>query len=161
MRPKLIRSHVELFGLWTQERVMTHCLWNLIPVPSSLPTQLTCILWVISIFCWLCFLLKHSAAKLAALCWHLWISDHHVRSSNKVLWVFLMLWHVSVILTGSADCSILASDVETGKAIARLEDAHEWVLLVCSAVIDFSCGTKIYALLLIVSFSLLIFSGMA
>ncbi|KAL5197443.1 hypothetical protein ABZP36_000955 [Zizania latifolia] len=30
-----------------------------------------------------------------------------------------------VILTGSADCSILASDVETGKPIARLEDAHE------------------------------------
>uniref|UniRef100_A0A0E0EFK9 Uncharacterized protein n=1 Tax=Oryza meridionalis TaxID=40149 RepID=A0A0E0EFK9_9ORYZ len=26
---------------------------------------------------------------------------------------------------GSADCSILASDVETGKPIARLEDAHE------------------------------------
>ncbi|KAG8079477.1 hypothetical protein GUJ93_ZPchr0007g5307 [Zizania palustris] len=30
-----------------------------------------------------------------------------------------------VILTGSADCSILTSDVETGKPIARLEDAHE------------------------------------
>ncbi|KAF8783755.1 hypothetical protein HU200_000189 [Digitaria exilis] len=30
-----------------------------------------------------------------------------------------------VILSGSADCSVLASDVETGKAIARLEDAHE------------------------------------
>jgi WD40 repeat protein len=37
----------------------------------------------------------------------------------------LTLCHVSVILTGSADCSILASDVETGKPIARLEDAHE------------------------------------
>ncbi|XP_051208898.1 WD repeat-containing protein 55 [Lolium perenne] len=31
----------------------------------------------------------------------------------------------TVILTGSADSSILASDVETGKAIARLEDAHD------------------------------------
>ncbi|CAL4893040.1 unnamed protein product [Urochloa decumbens] len=30
-----------------------------------------------------------------------------------------------VILSGSADCSVLASDVETGKAIAHLEDAHE------------------------------------
>ncbi|CAN6339981.1 unnamed protein product [Urochloa humidicola] len=30
-----------------------------------------------------------------------------------------------VILSGSADCLVLASDVETGKAIARLEDAHE------------------------------------
>ncbi|XP_008786883.1 WD repeat-containing protein 55-like [Phoenix dactylifera] len=29
-----------------------------------------------------------------------------------------------VILTGSPDCSILATDVETGTAIARLEDAH-------------------------------------
>ncbi|XP_073006952.1 WD repeat-containing protein 55 [Typha latifolia] len=30
-----------------------------------------------------------------------------------------------VILTASPDCSILATDVETGAAIARLEDAHE------------------------------------
>ncbi|XP_074561047.1 WD repeat-containing protein 55 [Curcuma longa] len=29
-----------------------------------------------------------------------------------------------VILTGSPDCSMLASDVETGKAIARLDEAH-------------------------------------
>nr|DAD46486.1 TPA_asm: hypothetical protein HUJ06_016423 [Nelumbo nucifera] len=29
------------------------------------------------------------------------------------------------ILTGSPDCSILATDVETGSVIARLEDAHE------------------------------------
>jgi WD40 repeat protein len=36
----------------------------------------------------------------------------------------------SVILSGSADYSILATDVETGKSIARLEDAHEWVSLV-------------------------------
>jgi hypothetical protein len=41
------------------------------------------------------------------------------------MWSVLILWLVSVILTGSADSSILASDVETGKAIARLEDAHE------------------------------------
>jgi WD repeat-containing protein 55 len=39
--------------------------------------------------------------------------------------VFLLSWFVSVILSGSADCSVLASDVETGKAIACLEDAHE------------------------------------
>ncbi|KAM0862725.1 hypothetical protein ACQ4PT_045081 [Festuca glaucescens] len=39
----------------------------------------------------------------------------------------------TVILTGSADSSILASDVETGKAIARLEDAHDNAInrLVC------------------------------
>ncbi|CAA7407252.1 unnamed protein product [Spirodela intermedia] len=30
-----------------------------------------------------------------------------------------------VILTGSADCSILATDVETGSSIERLENAHE------------------------------------
>ncbi|PWZ09559.1 WD repeat-containing protein 55 [Zea mays] len=38
-----------------------------------------------------------------------------------------------VILSGSADCSVLASDVESGKAIARLEDAHENAInrLVC------------------------------
>ncbi|KAJ4806815.1 WD repeat-containing protein 55 [Rhynchospora pubera] len=30
-----------------------------------------------------------------------------------------------VILTGSPDCSILATDVETGKTVARLENAHE------------------------------------
>uniref|UniRef100_A0A0A9E1A0 Uncharacterized protein n=1 Tax=Arundo donax TaxID=35708 RepID=A0A0A9E1A0_ARUDO len=30
-----------------------------------------------------------------------------------------------VIVSASAGCSVLASDVETGKAIARLEDAHE------------------------------------
>lgn len=30
-----------------------------------------------------------------------------------------------VVLTASPDCSILATDVETGRAIARLEDAHE------------------------------------
>ncbi|KAJ3695127.1 hypothetical protein LUZ60_000504 [Juncus effusus] len=30
-----------------------------------------------------------------------------------------------IILTGSADCSILATDVETGKITARLENAHE------------------------------------
>ncbi|CAN1299010.1 WD repeat-containing protein 55 [Linum perenne] len=29
------------------------------------------------------------------------------------------------IITGSSDCSILATDVETGAAIARLENAHE------------------------------------
>jgi hypothetical protein len=46
-------------------------------------------------------------------------------SSNHILMVFLMLWFGSVILSGSADCSVLASDVESGKAIARLEDAHE------------------------------------
>lgn len=32
------------------------------------------------------------------------------------------------IVTGSPDKSILATDVETGSAIARLEDAHEWTL---------------------------------
>lgn len=31
---------------------------------------------------------------------------------------------VSVILTASPDCSILATDVETGSVIARLEEAH-------------------------------------
>ncbi|XP_066363143.1 WD repeat-containing protein 55-like isoform X2 [Miscanthus floridulus] len=38
-----------------------------------------------------------------------------------------------VILSGSADCSVLASDVESGKAIARLQDAHENAInrLVC------------------------------
>ncbi|XP_020594458.1 WD repeat-containing protein 55-like [Phalaenopsis equestris] len=30
-----------------------------------------------------------------------------------------------VVLTASPDCSILATDVETGRAIARLEEAHE------------------------------------
>ena len=32
---------------------------------------------------------------------------------------------VLAILTGSPDCSILATDVETGSTIARLDDAHE------------------------------------
>ncbi|CAN1299007.1 WD repeat-containing protein 55 [Linum perenne] len=31
----------------------------------------------------------------------------------------------AAIITGSSDCSILATDVETGAAIARLENAHE------------------------------------
>lgn len=34
---------------------------------------------------------------------------------------------VSALLTGSPDCSILATDVETGSTIARLDNAHEWV----------------------------------
>lgn len=38
---------------------------------------------------------------------------------------FLLSSFGSAILSGSADCSVLASDVETGKAIARLEGAHE------------------------------------
>jgi hypothetical protein len=50
--------------------------------------------------------------------------------SNQVQLAVLILWLVSVILTGSADSSILASDVETGKAIARLEDAHEYAFFV-------------------------------
>ena len=29
------------------------------------------------------------------------------------------------LLTGSPDCSILATDVETGATIARLDNAHE------------------------------------
>ncbi|XP_006658922.2 WD repeat-containing protein 55 [Oryza brachyantha] len=48
----------------------------------------------------------------------------------------------NVILTGSADCSILASDVETGKPIARLEDAHENGInrLVCLAETTVASG---------------------
>lgn len=38
---------------------------------------------------------------------------------------------ISAILTGSPDCSILATDVETGAAIARLEDAHGSLSLLC------------------------------
>ena len=49
----------------------------------------------------------------------------YLTSSNRFLMVFLLLWFGSVILSGSADCSVLASDVESGKAIARLQDAHE------------------------------------
>ena len=30
-----------------------------------------------------------------------------------------------VILTGSPDCSILATDTETGSPVARLEGSHE------------------------------------
>lgn len=32
----------------------------------------------------------------------------------------------SAIVTGSPDCSILATDVETGSTIARLENSHGW-----------------------------------
>lgn len=32
------------------------------------------------------------------------------------------------IVTGSPDCSILASDTETGSAITRLENSHGWVV---------------------------------
>lgn len=34
------------------------------------------------------------------------------------------------VATGSKDCSIVAMDVETGSVIARLENAHEYVLTV-------------------------------
>jgi hypothetical protein len=38
---------------------------------------------------------------------------------------------VLAIATCSPDCSILVTDVETGSPIARLEDAHRWVLYLC------------------------------
>lgn len=34
----------------------------------------------------------------------------------------------SAIVTGSPDCSIVATDIETGTAIARLENSHGWVV---------------------------------
>jgi len=34
---------------------------------------------------------------------------------------------ILALLTGSPDFSILATDVETGSTIARLDNAHEWV----------------------------------
>ncbi|GJN22437.1 hypothetical protein PR202_gb09997 [Eleusine coracana subsp. coracana] len=56
---------------------------------------------------------------------------------NFIQWLFAVKAHKDscrairfvdsgkVILSGSADCSILATDIETGKSIARLEAAHE------------------------------------
>ena len=38
-----------------------------------------------------------------------------------------MYIRVLAIVTGYPDRSILATDVETGFAIARLDDAHGWV----------------------------------
>lgn len=46
--------------------------------------------------------------------------------------VIRILCLTSVILTGSADCSILATDVETGSSIERLENAHEFVFVFSS-----------------------------
>lgn len=43
----------------------------------------------------------------------------------------------SAIVTGSPDHSILATDVETGGAIARLDNAHEWVLMSFVVVLFF------------------------
>jgi hypothetical protein len=63
----------------------------------------------------------------------------------------LILWLVSVILTGSADSSILASDVETGKAIARLEDAHEYAfffLLLIFAKFNTLCFLSVFIFLM-------------
>lgn len=33
------------------------------------------------------------------------------------------------IVTASADCSILATDVETGAQVAHLENAHEYAII--------------------------------
>lgn len=53
---------------------------------------------------------------------------------------------ISAILTGSPDHSILATDVETGSVIARLEDAHELVPLlldsICSSP-DIQCDIRL------------------
>jgi hypothetical protein len=57
-----------------------------------------------------------------------------------------------VILTGSADSSILASDVETGKAIARLEDAHEYacffVIILIFAKFNILCFLSVFIFLM-------------
>jgi WD40 repeat protein len=45
---------------------------------------------------------------------------------------WLVLHLLLAIATCSPDLSILATDVETGSAIARLEDAHRWECLPCS-----------------------------
>jgi hypothetical protein len=39
----------------------------------------------------------------------------------------IIVMFVLALLTGSPDCSILATDVETGSIIARIDNAHEWV----------------------------------
>lgn len=52
--------------------------------------------------------------------------------SNNWLMKWLVLHLLLAIVTCSPDKSILSTDVETGTAIARLEDAHRWVCLPCS-----------------------------
>lgn len=56
----------------------------------------------------------------------------------------------AVILTGSPDCSMLASDVETGKAIARLDEAHGLTivnLVFCFYLIAFFLIVSHYAII--------------
>ncbi|CAL5368981.1 unnamed protein product [Camellia sinensis] len=40
------------------------------------------------------------------------------------------------IVTGSPDCSILATNVETGSAIARLENSHGMMVFMCKAAVN-------------------------
>lgn len=102
------------------------------PSTSQLANQLPYILSVILIFHQLFYLLKRGAKTLVALCWH-WQSQPIFEGNTPPIIMLdtltrscrLMLWLVAAILTGSADMSIVASDVETGKVIARLDNAHE------------------------------------
>lgn len=52
----------------------------------------------------------------------------HVQFLRGFCLMMLIVSAGSAVATGSKDCSILATDVETGSVIARLENAHEWVL---------------------------------
>lgn len=39
----------------------------------------------------------------------------------------MFFWGLGIV-TASADCSILATDVETGAKVAHLENAHEYAI---------------------------------
>ena len=56
---------------------------------------------------------------------------------NNGVMKWLVLHLLLAIVTCSPDKSILSTDVETGTAIARLEDAHRWVCLPCSHCVFF------------------------
>lgn len=49
--------------------------------------------------------------------------------SLPLSWFSWLICACLAIVTGSPDRSILATDVETGSAIARLEHSHGWVLM--------------------------------
>lgn len=52
-----------------------------------------------------------------------WLSSFFWMMLLTLEW--LLYCFVLALLTGSPDCSILATDVETGSTIARLDNAHE------------------------------------
>ena len=53
--------------------------------------------------------------------------------SLPLSWFSWLICMFLAIVTGSPDRSILATDVETGSVIARLENSHGWVLILSHA----------------------------